>query len=70
MKNENQIFNIKQGSLSVVEHYGMLNGLWIELDQYQNLTMTCTCNSTTLAKFIERAIYFKFLSRLTLRSCY
>ncbi|XLR58188.1 hypothetical protein S83_008860 [Arachis hypogaea] len=45
---EKQIFNTKQGSLSVTDYYGMLNRLWIELDQYQNLTMQCTPDSITL----------------------
>ncbi|RDX74873.1 hypothetical protein CR513_45306, partial [Mucuna pruriens] len=32
---ESKIFNSRQGTLSVTEYYGTLNGLWIELDQYQ-----------------------------------
>ncbi|RDX89134.1 hypothetical protein CR513_29180, partial [Mucuna pruriens] len=31
---ESKIFNSRQGTLSVTEYYGTLNGLWIELDQY------------------------------------
>ncbi|XP_016168907.1 uncharacterized protein LOC107611507 [Arachis ipaensis] len=61
---ENKIFNTKQGSLSVTDYYGTLNCLWIELDQYQNLTMQCTPDSTTLTQFIERIRIFKFLSGL------
>ncbi|KAL1368337.1 hypothetical protein AAHE18_02G114100 [Arachis hypogaea] len=61
---ENKIFNTKQGSLSVTDYYGTLNHLWIELDQYQNLTIQCTPDSTTLTQFIERIRIFKFLSGL------
>ena len=49
-----KIFATKQGSLSVTEYYGILNGLWIELDQYQNLKMECNKDVTTLASLIER----------------
>ncbi|RDX72448.1 hypothetical protein CR513_48070, partial [Mucuna pruriens] len=31
---ERKIFNSRQRTLSVIEYYGTLNGLWIELDQY------------------------------------
>ncbi|RDY10217.1 hypothetical protein CR513_05302, partial [Mucuna pruriens] len=30
---ESKIFNTRQGTLSIIEYYGALNGLWIELDQ-------------------------------------
>ena len=43
---------------------GMLNGLWIELDQYQNLKMKCIDDSIALAQFLERMRIFKFPSRL------
>jgi len=42
----------------------MLNGLWIKLDQYQNLKMKCTDDSITLAQFLERMRIFKFISGL------
>jgi len=42
---ENKIFNTSQGSLSITNYYGMLNSLWIELEQYQNLKMKCTNDS-------------------------
>ena len=52
------------GSLSVTNYYGILNGLWIELDQYQNLKMKCTHDSIALTQFLERVRIFKFLSGL------
>ncbi|CAH9116256.1 unnamed protein product [Cuscuta europaea] len=61
---ENKVFNTKQGTLSVTDYYGTLNGLWIELDQYQSLTMKCDEDSTALTQFIERTRIFKFLSGL------
>nr|KYP41478.1 hypothetical protein KK1_037163 [Cajanus cajan] len=61
---ESKIFNTKQGSLSVTDYYGTLNGLWIELDQYQNLKMKCTVDSDALTEFLERVRVFKFLHGL------
>ncbi|RDX98123.1 hypothetical protein CR513_18969, partial [Mucuna pruriens] len=34
---ESKIFNSRQGTLSITKYYGTMNGLWIELDQYQQL---------------------------------
>ena len=45
---KNKVFNTKQGGLSVTDFYGTLNGLWIKLDQYQDLKMTSTADSATL----------------------
>ena len=61
-----KIFNIKQGALSMTNYYGALNGLWIELDQYQNLKLKCGKDTTTLAQFIERDQIFEFLAGLNL----
>jgi len=61
---ENKVFNTKQGSLSLTDYYGTLNGLWIKLDQYQDLKMTSTADFVTLTQFIERMRIFKFLSGL------
>ncbi|KAJ1383737.1 hypothetical protein SESBI_43143 [Sesbania bispinosa] len=63
---ESKIFNTKQGSLLVTYYYRTLNGLWIELDQYQNLKMKCTADSATLTEFLERVRVFKFLRGLNL----
>ena len=60
-KIENKVFNTKQGSLSITNYYGTLNGLWIKLDQYQDLKMTSTADFVTLTQFIERMRIFKFL---------
>ena len=63
-KIENKVFNTKQGSLSITNYYGTLNGLWIKLDQYQDLKMTSTVDSTTSTQFIEKMRIFKFLNGL------
>jgi len=44
----------------------MLKGLWIELDQNQNLKLEISKDVVTLAQFIEQSQIFKFLSRLNL----
>jgi len=64
MKTDTAACHTSQGSLSVTNYYGMLNSLWIELDQYQNLKMKCTNDSIALAQFLERVRIFKFLSGL------
>ena len=56
-----KILNIKQGALSITNYYEAVNGLWIELDQYQNLKMKCSKDTTKLAQFIEKDRIFKFL---------
>ncbi|RDX69464.1 hypothetical protein CR513_51414, partial [Mucuna pruriens] len=46
---KSKIFNFRQETLSVIEYYGTLNELWIELDQYQGLKM-CKGDSIILGK--------------------
>ncbi|RDX74027.1 hypothetical protein CR513_46270, partial [Mucuna pruriens] len=60
---ESKIFNFGQGTLSVLEYYGTLNGLWIELDQYQGLKM-CRADSIAYTGLVERGRIFKFLHDL------
>ncbi|RDY02472.1 hypothetical protein CR513_14060, partial [Mucuna pruriens] len=60
---ENKIFNSRQGTLSITEYYGTLNGLWIELDQYQGLKM-CKADSVAYTRFVERGRIFRFLHGL------
>jgi len=56
---ETKVFNTKPGSLSILEYYGFLNGLWMELDQYQNFKMYKT-DVVALAEAIERERIFNF----------
>ncbi|RDX72762.1 hypothetical protein CR513_47707, partial [Mucuna pruriens] len=60
---ESKIFNSRQGTLSITEYYGTLNGLWIELDQYQGLNM-CKSNSIAYIGLVEIGRIFKFLHGL------
>ncbi|KAK2431390.1 hypothetical protein QL285_029617 [Trifolium repens] len=59
-----KIFNTKQGNLPVTEYFGVLNSLWIELDQYQNLKMECSQDTVILNAVIERDKIFDFLAGL------
>ncbi|KAI5400316.1 hypothetical protein KIW84_065271 [Lathyrus oleraceus] len=59
-----KIFNTKQGNLSITEYFGVLNGFWIELDQYQNLKMECSKDTATLNTVVERDRIFDFLAGL------
>lgn len=58
-----EVFNTRQGSLSTIDYYETLNGLWIELDQYKSLKMTC--DSATLVEFTEKkfliGLHFKLI---------
>ena len=49
-----KIHNTKQGTLSVTEYYNIVIGLWLELDQYQNLKMKCSTDAAMHQEFIER----------------
>ncbi|RDX77314.1 hypothetical protein CR513_42577, partial [Mucuna pruriens] len=60
---ESKIFNSRQGTLSITEYYGTLNGLWIKLDQYYELKM-CKADSIAYTGFVERGRIFKFLHGL------
>ncbi|RDX66794.1 hypothetical protein CR513_54395, partial [Mucuna pruriens] len=60
---ESKIFNFRQGTLSVTEYYDTLNGLRIELDQYQELKM-CKAGSIAYTRLVERERIFKFLHGL------
>ncbi|RDX66359.1 hypothetical protein CR513_54873, partial [Mucuna pruriens] len=60
---ESKIFNSRQGTLSVTEYYGTLNGLWIKLDQYQGLKM-CKADSVAYTRLVERGRIFNFLHGL------
>ncbi|RDX71963.1 hypothetical protein CR513_48619, partial [Mucuna pruriens] len=60
---ESKIFNTKQETLSIIEYYGTLNGLWIKLDQYQGLKM-CKADSVAYTGLVERGRIFKFLHGL------
>ncbi|RDY08178.1 hypothetical protein CR513_07627, partial [Mucuna pruriens] len=67
---ESKIFNSRQGTLSITKYYGTLNGLWIELDQYQRLKM---CKVQILGKEKLSSLFEVFLlygvKRLDDRSC-
>ncbi|RDX92224.1 hypothetical protein CR513_25676, partial [Mucuna pruriens] len=49
---ESKIFNSRQGTVSIIEYYDTLNGLWIKLDQYQGLKM---CKADSIVFFIVRS---------------
>ena len=56
-----KILATKQGSLLIIDYYGILNGLWIELDQYQNLKMEYGKDVAMLTSFVERNWILEFL---------
>jgi hypothetical protein len=59
-----KIFNTKQGNLPVTDYFGVLNSLWIELDQYQKLKMECSQDTIILNAVIKRDRIFDFLAGL------
>ena len=36
-----KLSSTKQGSLTIIEYYNKMNGLWLELDHYQDIKMVC-----------------------------
>ena len=53
---------MKQWLLSVTEYYDMLEGLWLELDHYQQFTVESV--AVQLQKLIEEDENFAFLAGL------
>jgi len=41
-----------------------MNGLWLELDQYEEIKMICSNDAVTLSRIIERDRIVEFLARL------
>jgi len=56
-----KISGSKQGGLSVTEYYNHMNGLWFELDHYQNIKMICSIYVATLNQIVKRDRIFEFL---------
>ena len=59
-----RILATKQGTLSIMECYNLLNGLWLEIDHYQDLKMKCVDDTQTFLNFIESSKIFEFLAGL------
>lgn len=50
---QTKIVAIKQNNLPLIEYFNLVKGLWLELDQYQNLKMVCLKDTKTLATVNE-----------------
>ena len=48
-KVKTKISSTKQGGLIVTKYYNKMNGLWLELDHYQNIKMVCREIAATLS---------------------
>jgi len=59
-----KINSTRQASLTVTEYFNKMNGLWLELDQYQEIKMVCNTDATTLNQIIKRDRIVEFLTRL------
>jgi len=59
-----KISSTKQGGMTVTEYYNSMNGLWLELDQYQKIKMVCSADAATLNKIMERNRIVEFLAGL------
>ena len=53
-----KILATKQGTFLVIKYYNIMEGLWLELDYYQNFEMECSKDATMLQKFVEREMIF------------
>ena len=51
-----------QGSLFVTEYYNYVNGLWLEIDNYQDLKMKRAEDAKILLEFLERDRLFAFMA--------
>ena len=50
----------KQTSFSVTEYYNTLNGLWLELDHYQNMKMKDNKDAQALKNLLKEIVYLSF----------
>lgn len=48
-----RIHEAKQGEKSVSSYFNMLQGLWKELDHYQNFQAKCSKDASKFQKLIE-----------------
>ena len=60
VQNASVIFEIKTNisstrhvSLIVTKYYNKMNGLWLELDHYQDIKMVCSEDAATLSCILE-----------------
>ena len=61
MKIKTKILATKEGTFLVIKYYNIMEGLWLELDYYQNFKIECSKDATMLQKFVEREMIFEFL---------
>lgn len=61
-----KIHSTKQDTMSVTEYYNIMNGLWLELDYYQNLKMKCGDAAAMMMKFVEGERLYEFLTGLNM----
>ena len=59
-----KINNTRQTSLTITEYFNKMNGLWLELDQYQEIKMVCNTDAATLNWIFERDRVVEFLAGL------
>ena len=49
-----KIHDVKQGTLSIIEYYNVINGLWLELDHYQSFKMECSKYAAIYQNFLKK----------------
>lgn len=54
----------RHGYFTVTEYYNNMNGLWLELDHYQDIKKVCSEHVTTLNQILERDKIVEFLAGL------
>eukprot|EP00257_Ricinus_communis_P026984 XP_025014398.1 uncharacterized protein LOC112536055 [Ricinus communis] len=59
-----KIHETKQGELTIAQYFSELNGLWQELDYYQDLQASCTADATKFHKIMEKERVYDFLAGL------
>jgi len=64
-ESKTKVSSAVQGYLFVTEYYNYSNGLWLEIDHYQDLKMKCA-EDEVLLEFLERERIFRFLAGLNM----
>ena len=59
-----KIHDVKQGTISIIEYYSVIKGLWLELDHYQSFKTECNKDATIYQEFLEKERLCDFLASL------
>ena len=60
----NKVHGLKQGEMTISQYFSELNGLWQELDYYQDFQADCTGDAVKFQKLLAKERVYDFLAGL------